>query len=164
MALWNDIEQLYRKFTDLGIGSSVDYEKYHLYSLVYHSTAIEGSTLTEVETQILLDEGRTAQGKPLVHHLMNEDLRKAYDLANREAKQGTAITPELLQRFNATLMRTTGSVHSVLGGTFDSSKGEYRLCGVTAGIGGRSYMHYAKVPQRVEEQHTLHSKNIGSAR
>ena len=146
MALGNDIEQLYRKFTDLGIGSSVDYEKYHLYSLVYHSTAIEGSTLTEVETQILLDEGRTAQGKPLVYHLMNEDLRKAYDLTNREAKQGTAITPELLQRFNATLMRTTGSVYSVLGGTFDSFKGEYRLCGVTAGIGGRSYMHYAKVP------------------
>ena len=30
------------------------------------------------------------------------------------------------------LMRTTGSVHSVMGGSFDSSKGEFRLCGVTA--------------------------------
>ena len=38
------------------------------------------------------------------------------------------------------LMRTTGSVHSVLGGSFDSSKGEFRLCGVTAGVGGHSYM------------------------
>ena len=32
------------------------------------------------------------------------------------------------------LMRTTGSVHSVMGGSFDSSKGEFRLCGVTAGV------------------------------
>ena len=48
-------------------------------------------------------------------------------------------------------MRTTGSVHSVMSGSFDSSKGEYRLCGVTAGIGGRSYMNYQKVPAKIEE-------------
>ena len=46
------------------------------------------------------------------------------------------------------LMRTTGSVHSVMGGSFDSSKGEFRLCGVTAGVGGHSYMNYLKVPAR----------------
>lgn len=49
------------------------------------------------------------------------------------------------------LMRTTGSVHSVLGGSFDSSKGEFRLCGVTAGVGGHSYMNYLKVPAKVDE-------------
>ena len=48
-------------------------------------------------------------------------------------------------------MRTTGSVHSVMGGSFDSSKGDFRLCGVTAGVGGRSYMSYQKVPAKVEE-------------
>ena len=48
-------------------------------------------------------------------------------------------------------MRTTGSVHNVMGGSFDSSKGEYRLCGVTAGIGGRSYMNYQKIPAKVAE-------------
>lgn len=38
-----------------------------------------------------------------------------------------------------------------MGGSFDSSKGEFRLCGVTVGIDGRSYMSYQKVPAKVEE-------------
>lgn len=52
---------------------------------------------------------------------------------------GAAITPRLLQGLNAMLMQTTGGVHSTMAGLFDSSKGEYRLCAVTAGIGERSY-------------------------
>ena len=71
--IWQEIEQLYRKFQKLGISEAVDYEKYYLYSLITHSTAIEGSTLTEIDNQLLFDEGVTAKGKPLVHHLMNED-------------------------------------------------------------------------------------------
>ena len=38
-----------------------------------------------------------------------------------------------------------------MGGSFDSSKGEFRLCGVTAGVGGHSYMNYLKVPVKVDE-------------
>ena len=120
-------------------------------SLITHSTAIEGSTLTELDTQLLFDEGVTAKGKPLVHHLMNEDLKQAYELAKTESSSLVQITPALLQRLNATLMRTTGSVHSVMGGSFDSFKGEFRLCGVTAGVGGQSYMNYIKVPAKVDE-------------
>lgn len=148
---WKEIERLYQEFTRLGISQSVDYEKYYLYSLITHSTALEGSTLTETDTQLLFDEGVTAKGKPLVYHLMNEDLKKAYELAQEEAKQNTPLTPPFLQKLNATLMRTTGNVHNTIGGTFDSSTGEYRLCGVTAGIGGRSYMNYLKVPAKTEE-------------
>lgn len=148
---WKEIERLYQEFTRLGISQSVDYEKYYLYSLITNSTALEGSTLTETDTQLLFDEGVTAKGKPLVYHLMNEDLKKAYELAQEEAKQNTPLTPPFLQKLNATLMRTTGNVHNTIGGAFDSSKGEYRLCGVTAGIGGRSYMNYLKVPAKTEE-------------
>ncbi len=149
--IWQEIEELYQEFQKLGISQSVDYEKYYLYSLITHSTAIEGSTLTEMDTQLLFDEGVTAKGKPLVYHLMNEDLKKAYELAKEESEQSAVITPTFLQKLNATLMRTTGSVHNVMGGSFDSSKGEFRLCGVTAGVGGRSYMSYQKVPAKVEE-------------
>ena len=126
-------------------------KKYYLYSLITHSTAIEGSTLTELDTQLLFDEGVTAKGKPLVYHLMNEDLKKAYELAKEESAQNAEITPVFLQKLNAALMRTTGSVYNVMGGSFDSSKGEFRLCGVTAGVGGCSYMSYPKVPAKVEE-------------
>lgn len=149
--VWQEIEQLYQKFQELGISEAVDYDKYYLYSLVTHSTAIEGSTLTELDTQLLFDEGVTAKGKPLVHHLMNEDLKQAYELAKAESDCLVPITPAFLKRLNATLMRTTGGVHSVMGGSFDSSKGDFRLCGVTAGVGGHSYMNYLKVPAKVEE-------------
>ena len=149
--IWQEIEQLYQQFQKLGISEAVDYEKYHLYSLITNSTAIEGSTLTEIDTQLLFDEGVTAKGKPLVYHLMNEDLKKAYELAKEEARHNTPITAAILQKLNAVLMHTTGSAYNVMGGSFDSSKGEYRLCGVTAGSGGRSYMSYQKVPTKVEE-------------
>ena len=149
--VWQEIERLYQKFQQLGISEAVDYEKYYLYSLITHSTAIEGSTLTEAEAQMLFDEGLTAKGKPLVYHLMNEDLKKAYELAKEEAKCKEPINSAFLQKLNAALMRTTGSIYNVMGGSFDSSKGEFRLCGVTAGIGGRSYMSYQKVPAKVEE-------------
>ena len=60
-SVWQDIEQLYQKFQKLGISEAVDYDKYYLYSLITHSTAIEGSTLTELDTQLLFDEGVTAK-------------------------------------------------------------------------------------------------------
>ena len=85
--IWQEIEVLNQEFVRLGISQSVDYEKYYLYSLITHSTAIEGSTLTELDTQLLFDEGVTAKGKPLVYHLMNEDLKKAYELAKEESAQ-----------------------------------------------------------------------------
>ena len=57
--IWLEIEELYKEFQQLGISQSVDYEKYYLYSLITHSTAIEGSTLTEMDAQLLFDEGVT---------------------------------------------------------------------------------------------------------
>lgn len=44
--VWQEIERLYQKFQQLNISEAVDYEKYYLYSLITHSTAIDGSTLT----------------------------------------------------------------------------------------------------------------------
>ena len=149
--VWQEIGLLYQKFQKLGISEAVDYDKYYLYSLITHSTAIEGSTLTELDTQLLFDEGVTAKGKPLVYHLMNEDLKQAYEFAKAESDRLVPVTPVFLKKLNAMLMRTTGSVHSVMGGSFDSSKGEYRLCGVTAGVDGHSYMNYLKVPAKVDE-------------
>ena len=44
-------------------------------------------------------------------------------------------------------MRCTGSEHSASGDNFDSSKEELRRCNASAGIGGRSYMAFQKLPQ-----------------
>ena len=40
--VWQEIELLHQKFLKLGISEAVDYDKYYLYSLITHSTAIEG--------------------------------------------------------------------------------------------------------------------------
>ncbi len=39
------------------------------------------------------------------------------------------------------------SEYSTMGGSFDSSKGELRRCNVSAGIGGRSYLAFQKIPK-----------------
>ena len=41
------------RYNELGINRQLDYEKLYLYSIITHSTAIEGSTVTEIENQLL---------------------------------------------------------------------------------------------------------------
>ena len=50
-----------QRYIDSGIEQQFDYEKFYLYSLITHFTAIEGSTVTEVENQLLFDEGIAAK-------------------------------------------------------------------------------------------------------
>ena len=149
--IWNKLLKLNEEYNSLKLNDIIDYNKFYLYSIITHSTAIEGSTLTELDTQLLFDDGITAKGKPIEHHLMNQDLKDAYFSAMQEAEKKITITPDFLKKLNATLMKRTGDVHNTMGGSFDSSKGEYRLCGVTAGYGGKSYMNYQKIPDKILE-------------
>ena len=135
----------------LGIGEQVDYAKFYLYSLVTHSTAIEGSTMTEVENQLLFDEGIAARGRTMGEQLMNLDLKAAYEAGMRLAREHADFSAERLKELAAIVMRNTGGVYRTPLGDFDSSKGDFRLVNVTAGAGGVSYMGYEKVPARVEE-------------
>ena len=134
-----------------GVEEQVNYQKFYLYSIVTHSTAIEGSTVTEIENQLLFDEGIAAKGRSLSEQMMNVDLKDAYLHAFQIASENAIYTPELLQQLAALVMRRTGSEYSTIVGKFDSSKGEFRLCNVSAGIGGRSYLAYNKVPRAVDE-------------
>ena len=65
---------LIEQYKKLGIDSQIDYEKFYLYSIITHSTAIEGSTVTEIENQLLFDEGISAKGKSISEQMMNLDL------------------------------------------------------------------------------------------
>lgn len=135
------------RYVESGIEQQVDYEKFYLYSIVTHSTAIEGSTVTEVENQLLFDNGISAKGRSLVEQLMNVDLKDAYLFGFDWIKTSAPYTVDFLCALAAKVMRHTGSEYSTLGGTFDSSKGELRRCNVSAGVGGRSYISYQKVPK-----------------
>lgn len=134
-----------------GIEQQVDYEKFYLYSLITHSTAIEGSTVTEVENQLLFDEGIAAKGRSLTEQMMNVDLKNAYLFGFEWVKSAQPYTVEFLCELSAKVMRRTGSEYSTLGGTFDSSKGELRRCNVSAGVGGKSYLAFQKLPKATDE-------------
>lgn len=144
------IEEALKAYMASGVEDQVDYQKFYLYSIVTHSTAIEGSTVTEIENQLLFDEGIAAKGRPLIEQMMNVDLKDAYLHAFRMASVNPTYTPRLLQQFSALVMRRTGSEYSTIAGQFDSSRGEFRLCNVSAGLGGRSYLAYNKVPRAVD--------------
>ena len=59
------LQQLIAQYKQLGIDQQINYDKFYLYSLITHSTAIEGSTITEVENQIMFDHGVSIKGKSL---------------------------------------------------------------------------------------------------
>lgn len=145
------IKEALKAYLASGVEEQVDYQKFYLYSIVTHSTAIEGSTVTEIENQLLFDEGIAAKGRSLTEQMMNVDLKDAYLHSFRIAAENPTYTPQLLQQLSALVMRRTGSEYSTIAGQFDSSKGEFRLCNVSAGIGGRSYLAYNKVPRAVDE-------------
>lgn len=144
------MQRLLERHKELGISDQIDYEKFYLYSIITLSTAIEGSTVTEVEAQLLFDEGITAKGKPLIEQLMNLDLKAAYDYGHTWIKRHEDITVESLVTLAARVMARTGGEYNSLGGSFDASKGELRKLNVTAGAGGRSYMNWKKVPVKLK--------------
>ena len=141
---------LIQQHKELGISEQIDYEKFYLYSIITHSTAIEGSTVTELEAQLLFDEGITSQKRTLVEQLMNLDLKTAYDYGMKWIKHHEAITVSWLITLASKVMARTGSEYHSLGGDFSAAKGELRKLNVTAGFGGKSYMSYLKVPSRLE--------------
>ena len=143
--------QLLDEYKRLGIAEQIDYDKFYLYSLITHSTAIEGSTVTEIENQLLFDEGITANGRSMQEQLMNLDLKKAYEESIRLAKLKKDFTIEMLKDLSAIVMKNTGNIYNTLQGSFDASKGDLRLVNVTAGAGGKSYMNFMKVPVRLSE-------------
>lgn len=146
----NILLQLLNKHHELGMAEQIDYEKFYLYSIITHSTAIEGSTVTEVEAQLLFDEGITSGKRSIIEQNMNLDLKNAYDYGREWINRHEDITVDSLIILASKVMARTGSEYNSLGGTFDASKGELRKLNVTAGAGGRSYLSYTKVPQRLE--------------
>lgn len=141
--------ELLSRHKGLGISDQIDYDKFYLYSIITHSTAIEGSTVTEVEAQLLFDEGITSSKRTLTEQMMNLDLKVAYEYGMEWIKRHEPITIDWLITLSSKVMARTGSEYHGLGGDFSAAKGELRRLNVTAGLGGKSYMSYLKVPEKL---------------
>ena len=141
--------KLLQQHKALGISDQIDFDKFYLYSIITHSTAIEGSTVTEVEAQLLFDEGITSSKRTMLEQQMNLDLKVAYDYGREWIKQHEPITIDWLILLASKVMARTGSEYHSIGGDFSAAKGELRKLNVTAGTGGKSYLAYQKVPARL---------------
>ncbi len=146
-----ELEILVSQYRELGIDRQIDYDKFYLYSIITHSTAIEGSTISELENQILFDQGVSIRGKTIAEQNMNLDLKAAYEKSIVLAREHRPVTIDMLKELSAIVMKNTGKEYRTALGDFSSARGELRLLNVTAGIGGRSYMAYNKVPARLAE-------------
>jgi Fic family protein len=120
------VEEIIATYRACNFSEIAGYQKYKIYSIVTETTALEGSTLTAVDTQLLLDEGLTAKGKPLLHHLMVKDNYAAMQEVIRLAQLKTPITPEVLQTINGLNMKHTGEIVTSALGVVDGTKGEFR--------------------------------------
>jgi hypothetical protein len=148
--IWNDIFVTQEQYNKLALSEIKNYDKFFIYSIIANSTAIEGSTLTEEDTQLLFDEDVVTKGKPMTAHLMNLDLKAAYECASVEAVKKRNVTVDFVKQLNSLVMKNTDGVYSMPTGAFDSTKGDYRLCGVRAGFDGRSYIESLTESREVE--------------
>ena len=139
-----------QKYFSLGISQQLDYDKFYLYSIITHSTAIEGSTITEIENQLLFDEGISAK-KPMAEQLMNLDLKHAYEESFHLAQIHEDYSIKLLCHLSSLVMKNTGSIYKTMTGDFSSAKGDLRLVNVSAGFGGKSYLSWQKIPHSLEK-------------
>ena len=148
--LSTELEAVSREYAELALPQTVfDYEKYRLYQIVGSSTRLEGATLTDAEVEVLLEQGRTAPGKLLEHHLMVQDNFRAMQYALAEADKKTSVSPTLLQAFNARNVKQTGSVIQTILGNVDMTQGEFRVSAVKSDALGY-YEEASKVPGMVD--------------
>lgn len=140
-------EQLLDRFNELHITDALGYELMNEISISHHSTAIEGSSLTEEESRLLIVDGITAKGKPLYDHNMVKDHVDALKFIIDNAKNKRELTPGFIQEISAHVMRSTGGIINATAGSYDSSKGEWRKSAVH--VGARYFTNYQKIEREV---------------
>lgn len=147
--MWTELEKNRKKYLSLNLQDILDYEKFSMISIIYHSTKIEGCSLSETDTQILLDKDITAKGKPLKDHLMIKDHYNAFLFIKEQAIQKRRFSIEFLQEVCSILMRNTGQIVHTASGTFDTSKGDLRLAQVY--VDKKYFPDFHKVPSLLEQ-------------
>ena len=139
----NKLEKIVADYQQATRGQ-VDMKKFTCYAITYHSTAIEGSTLTEGQVHNLLDQDIPAKSKPFSEQQMVVDHQKALVYILNKASKKQPITETFIKEIGGMVVKNTGSIYSVALGTFDSTRGDYRLVNVLAG--SRTFPNYSKVP------------------
>ncbi|BAU28486.1 Fic/DOC family protein [Aneurinibacillus soli] len=107
----------------------------------YHSNAIEGNTLSLVETKIVLEEGLTIGGKKLREHFEVINHAEAIEYVKTLATKQTELDERVLKDIH----------YLVLKGIDNQNAGQYRKINVR--ISGSQHLppHFLKVPEDMQE-------------
>lgn len=146
--MWQEWDNIKKEYQSLQLHDVIDYEKFCTISIVWHSTKIEGLSLSETDTRVLLEHDITAAGKPLSDHLMVKDHFAAFEYMKQEARRKRKVSIEFIQELGAMVMKQTGGVANTIGGSFDSSKGDLRL--VQVYVDQKYFPNYQKVPRLLQ--------------
>jgi Fic family protein len=92
----------------------------------YHSNAIEGSTLTQSETRLVLLDGLTVAGKSLREHLEAINHKHAIDFVEALAAKAELVTEHNIRQIHALILRTIDDENA---GTY--RKGQVYITGST---------------------------------
>lgn len=142
--MWRKLEILREEYLNQRIMDSIDYEKFCMISIVYNSSKIEGCSLSETDTKVLLENNITAHGKPLTDHLMVKDHYNAFLKLKQESKLKRKLSIDFIKEVNAEVMKSTGGLTRTIAGDFDMSKGDLRLAQVY--VDKKYFPDYSKVP------------------
>ncbi len=149
MAMWNRLQILRQEYLNQGIRNAFDYEKFCMISIVYNSSKIEGCSLTETDTKVLLENNITAKGKPLTDHLMVKDHYNAFLKIKQNALNKRKLSIDFIKEVNASVMKSTGGLTNTISGSFDTSKGDLRLAQVY--VDKKYFPDFNKVPELLEK-------------
>ncbi|HEY3781289.1 MAG TPA: Fic family protein [Fimbriimonadaceae bacterium] len=109
-------------------------------ALTHHSTAIEGNTLTQSETQIIIEKGVTIGGKSLIEHLEVIGHKEALDFVLQLASDQTPLGAREIREIHSLVMK----------GQSNGDAGGYRNLDVKAAGTEYVYPSHLKVPELME--------------
>lgn len=93
---------------------------------IYNSNAIEGNTLTLMETNLIIEHGVTIKGKSLKEHLEVKGQEYGLDFLNNVMKEQENISLRMIREFNSLVMVNGGGTfktvpNEIVGSNFKTS-------------------------------------------
>lgn len=147
--MWDKLQALRAQYLDQGVSHAIDYEKFCMVSIVYNSAKIEGGSLTETDTKVLLENNITAKGKPLTDHLMVRDHYDAFLKIKKDALQKRKLSIEFNKEINRAVMKSTGGQVNTVSGNFSTADGDLRLAQIY--IDEKYFPDFSEVPALLEK-------------
>ena len=145
----DELKKHKNEYLSLNLNNNINYEKFSMISIVYNSTQIEGCSLDESDTRLLIENNITAKGKPLNDHLMVKDHYETFLFIKSQALKKRKLSVGFLTELTAKVMENTDGLVNTISGEFDTSKGDLRLAQVY--VDHKYFPDFSKVPALLEK-------------